>query len=179
MAPVPYPVLYSDAKTSDTRTWRSRGVTLVELLVVLALLGLIGALVLPNVENFYSSVARNTERERILDQIAGLGAEAMLRGRGFVVLGTVEADPLTVEADPTADPPAVATRVHDPTGLPVYPLEIPAGWEAHLDAPLVVRATGACLGARLTLTHEDAPPVHVELVAPYCRVDDTATELAT
>ena len=148
----------------------STGITLVELLVVLALLGLIGALVLPNLERFTAGVTLNSERDLILNEIAGLGTEALLQGRGFVVLGTEELEELEAEADLYAEgqpgPP-----VHDLTGLPVHRLEMPDGWRLYLDAPLVVRATGACLGGRLALEHDDAPPVEVELVAPYCRVE--------
>lgn len=146
------------------------GITLVELLVVLALLGVIGALVLPNLERFTAGVARNSERDLILNEIAGLGTEALLQGRGFVVLGTEALEELEAEAD--LDPEGLpGPLVHDLTGLPVHRLEIPAGWRLYLDAPLIVRATGACLGGRLALEHDDAPPVELELVAPYCRVE--------
>lgn len=150
----------------------SRGITLVELLVVLALLGVIGALVLPNLERFTAGVTRNSERDLILNEIAGLGTEAMLQGRGFVVLDTDALEELEAEADPDAEG-QTGQHVHDPTGLPVHRLEIPDGWHLDLDAPLVVRATGACLGGRLALEHDDVPPVEVELVPPYCRVEPT------
>ena len=147
----------------------STGITLVELLVVLALLGVIGALVLPNLERFTAGVARDSERDLILNEIAGLGTEALLRGRGFVVLDTEALEELEAGADPDAE--GLAPLVHDLTGLPVHRLEIPDGWRLYLEAPLVVRATGACLGGRLALEHDDAPPLEVELVAPYCRVE--------
>lgn len=148
----------------------STGITLVELLVVLALLGLIGALVLPNLERFTAGVARNSERDLILNEIAGLGTEALLQGQGFVVLDTEALEELEAEADSEAEGQPGAL-VHDLTGLPVHRLEIPDGWRLYLDAPLIVRATGACLGGRLSLEHDDTPPVEVELVAPYCRVE--------
>ena len=164
------------AGASRGRKRPSRGITLVELLVVLALLGVIGALVLPNLERFTGSVTRNSERDLILNQIAGLGTEAMLQGRGFVILGTEELDELDAEAA-QANPDAeaqTAPPMHHLTGLPVHRLDIPDGWRLYLDAPLVVRATGACLGGRLALEHDDAPPVVVELVPPYCGVETTA-----
>ncbi len=55
-----------------------RGFTLLELMVVLALLGLIVAIALPNLQTLYDSVTRNTQRDRILDQITVLGREAAL-----------------------------------------------------------------------------------------------------
>jgi len=165
---------------------RRNGVTLVELLVVLVLLGVITAVALPNVERFYRSVTRSAERDGILDQFAGLGADAMRQGRGFVILGTdepIERGTTTTAApafsfDPTPNlspgrsPDAKATQEYG--GLPVRELDIPAGWEIHLDTPLVVRASGVCLGGNLTLLPEDAPPIEVELVAPYCRVHEDA-----
>ncbi len=140
--------------------------------MVLALLGVIGALVLPNLERFTGSVSRSSERDLILNQITGLGTEAMLQGGGFVILGTDELDELDAQAAANPDTEAqTASPVHELTGLPVHRLDIPDGWRLYLDAPLVVRATGACLGGRLALEHDDAPPLKVELVPPYCRVE--------
>ena len=52
-----------------------------------------------------------------------------------------------------------------------HAIELPDGWEIELDPPLVVRANGVCLGARLVLRHHGTVDVRVELKAPYCRVD--------
>ena len=51
-----------------------------------------------------------------------------------------------------------------------YVVDVPEGWWLEFDQPLVVLANGVCLGGALTLSHEDAPGVRVELAPPYCRV---------
>ena len=52
-----------------------------------------------------------------------------------------------------------------------YPLDVPDGWELVVEEPILVRASGVCLGGSLTLLHEELDPVHVELLPPFCRVD--------
>ena len=134
------------------------GLTLTELLVVLALLGAIAAIALPNFERMTASVARDTEREHILNQFAELGPAAMLDGLDYVVLGTD-----TLEDDAVADALVGRTR---------YPLDVPDGWEVLVDEPILARANGVCLGGRATLRHEELiEPFYVELTAPFCRVD--------
>lgn len=134
------------------------GVTLTELLVVLALLGAIAAIALPNFERMTASVARDTEREHILNQLAELGPAAMLDGLDYVVLGSD-----TLDDDALADALVGRTR---------YPLDVPDGWEVVVDEPILARANGVCLGGRATLMHEELiEPFYVELTAPFCRVD--------
>lgn len=130
---------------------------MIELLVVLALVAALAAVVLPNFERMTASATRDTEREHILNQFAGIGVAAMLDGRDYVVLGT---DPLD---DDDAEAPLL--------GRTRYPLDVPDGWHVDVEEPILVRASGVCLGGSLTLLHDELDPVHVQLVAPFCRVD--------
>ena len=148
------------------------GFTLVELVVVLALLALVAGLAVPNLERLYAGAVRSTERAYILDQFAGLGRRAMQRGRAFVVVGSGDASrPAAGEAD---DPGPARRR---PAGFALPPaaraanvIDVPDGWEVSFDEPLVVRANGVCLGAELTLRHLGAVDVRVRLEPPFCRV---------
>lgn len=144
--------------TQAPTTPRTTGFSLLELLVVLALVSLIGALALPNLMGLYDSATRATERDQILDQLAGIGREAMLKGHGYAVYGTPATRPVAVQ-DFDVRP---------------YPLVVPEGWLVELDQPLRVRPNGVCLGATVTLSHPDAPPVEIALAPPYCRVDSDA-----
>ena len=154
------------------------GFTLLELVVVLALLALVAGLAIPNLERLYAGAVRSTERAYILDQFAGLGRRAMQRGRAFVVVGSGDASrPAAGEAD---DPGPARRR---PAGFALPPaaradradraangIDVPDGWEVSFDEPLVVRANGVCLGAELTLRHLGAVDVRVRLEPPFCRV---------
>ena len=146
-------MLRSGASGAARLRRRRIGFSLLELLIVLAVVALLAALALPNLRQLYQSAARATERERILDQIAALGREALLHGRSYVVFGVGAED----DADPTYEPRR---------------LDLPAGWTLELDRPLRVRATGVCLGAQATLRHVDAaePATRLDLQPPYCAV---------
>ena len=151
-------------RTSDTCRKEARrlrvGFTLLELLVVLALLGLATALAMPNLQRLYAAATQASERDHVLDQFSALGREAMMRGRAYVVFGNA----------PPPDP-AEAARYAD---YETYVVDVPAGWRLGLDRPLVVLANGVCLGGALTLSHAEAAAVRVELAPPYCRVDPDA-----
>lgn len=141
------------ASRAARRRQRAAGFSLLELLIVLAVVGLLAALALPNLGQLYQSANLATEREHILNQIAALGREALLHRRSYVVFGADSAD----AADPNFQPRR---------------LDLPPGWTLELDRPLRVRATGVCLGAQATLRHAAAaePIARLELQPPYCAV---------
>ena len=150
----------SDSCRKVARASLRLGFTLLELLVVLALLGLATAIAMPNLERLYASATRASERDYVLDQIAAVGREAALNGRAYVVFGN-------------AQPPGAADAARYPE-YETYVVDVPEGWRLQLDRPLVVRANGVCLGAALTLSHAEERAVRVELAPPYCRVDADA-----
>jgi general secretion pathway protein G len=104
------------------------GYTLLELLVVMALLGLLAGFALPRLYTLYDSAAMSFEKERILAQITRLGYLARHGRVPLVMEGTLRAP---VEG-----------------GL----LDLPPGWEVTADRPLVYQANGVCNGGILTLT---------------------------
>ena len=146
----------SDTCRKEVRSLRG-GFTLLELVVVLALLGLVTAIAMPNFDRLYAGVTRTSERDYVLDQVAALGREAMLNGRAYVVFGNTAPREL-VESSRYAD-------------YETHVMDIPDGWRLDLDRPLLVLANGVCLGGDLTLSHAEYAGVRVELLPPYCRVD--------
>lgn len=143
------------AGASRRSTSVAAGFTLLELMVVLALLGLLTALVAPNLQRLFSSVSAATERDYILDQFEGLGRDALARGRAYVVFA----------GEPNVDAAAAYPDYE------VRPIDLPPTWSFRLDRPLVVRANGFCLGGELTLLHQGTQVVRTSLAPPYCRAE--------
>ena len=167
------------------------GFTLLELLVVLALVGLVAAIAFPNLERLYGAVTRETERDHILDQFAGLGLRAMRQGRNFVVFGaggpggpgfSVSPESGAAFTAETGAAFAAGNSASTPSdaesaslaGYTPYAIEAPEGWEIRLEPPLRVRANGVCLGATLILRYQGEAEPRIELMAPWCRVSPDA-----
>ena len=161
------------------------GFTLLELLVVLALVGLVTAIAVPNLERLYAAVTRETDRDHILDQFVGLGRRAMHQGRSYIVFGTEGPrelgfpDPAREGEGATPEAPGspAGAQVFDAfrrDGYEPYAIDIPDGWEIRLDPPLVIRANGVCLGTGLTLYYRGAAEPRIELEPPWCRVEPDA-----
>lgn len=127
-----------------------RGFTLLELVVVLALLALATALVAPQGFRMIASWRRATEVDAALGAMVALGAQAQAQGRSM----------------------EFKAGVVPPKAIP----GLPDGWSVELSEPLLVQANGACSGTRGTLRANGyARPF--ALGAPFCRVrlDPSAT----
>lgn len=112
----------------------SRGFSLLELLVVLAIIGMTLAVVGPNIMAQLDRAGRQFQFEQFRDDLSQLPRVARVRGAR-----------LTVDRLPT--PGAVASA-------PAVPLiELPEGWIVRFDPPLVVTANGVCSGANLELRY--------------------------
>ena len=145
------------------------------------LVGLVTALAFPNLERLQGAVTSKTERDYILDQFAGLGRQAMLRRRAYVVFGSdrVQDAGRSDIAGGTADATAQDRRAWPAgdgsgpssfAGHDRYAIDLPEGWEIRLDEPLVVYANGLCLGAGLALYRQGEEDSRIVLEPPYCRV---------
>lgn len=121
----------------------ARGFTLLELVVVLALLGLATALVAPQGFRTIQAWRRATDVDAALGALAALGANAREQGRRL----RFEAGPLPADA----------------VG------NLPEGWTIELDAPLVVQANGAC-GSTTGVLREGSYARRFAIEAPYCRI---------
>lgn len=131
-----------------TRNTRHRGFTLLELVVVLALLGLATALVAPRGFQMIASWRRAADVDTALGALVALGAQAQQTGRTY-----------RLDVGPVADGKVPG---------------LPEGWRVVLSTPLVVQPNGACSGTQGELRSGSySRPFALE--APFCRVSlDTA-----
>ena len=127
------------------------GFTLIEILVVLAIIGMLTGIALPRLTSAYASVERSAQRRAIQDQIEGLGYLAYSSGK-----------PIMLESSNLA-----GTQTKD------YPLQIPNGWQIKLPKPLRYSSRGICAGGMLIMTAPDGSAEEFRLSAPLCRLEES------
>lgn len=120
-----------------------RGFTLLELVVVLALLALATALVAPSGFRMIASWRNATDVDTALDAISGLGHDAARDGRAR-----------TLDAGPVADDVLVG---------------LPEGWQVVLDTPLRIQANGACDQSYGRIIGPEGYEQPFGVQAPFCR----------
>ena len=122
------------------------GYTLLELLIVLAFMGLMTGIALPRMATMYESFKWAGERDEALQSIAGLGYQAWRQARAFDLA--------------EFSPPDGEQRD--------IPLRLPAGWSLNSTEPIHFRANGICDGGELRLHYRERT-VNLVLHPPLCR----------
>ncbi len=130
---------------SDARV-PAGGFTLLELLIVLALVSMVAAMVAPRLQRTYDAVARSGERAEAVRQVERLPLLARERGTAI---------------DIPADDARALARL----------LALPAGWTARTIEPLHVEASGLCSATKLAMRSGGHAETWV-LSAPDCGVAD-------
>jgi len=122
------------------------GFTLLELLIVLALIAMMAAMVAPRLQRTYDAVARSGERAEARRQLERLPLRARAAGQAIEI--------------PAGDAEAFARQV-----------PLPEGWTMSAPAPLRIEANGICLGGDVAV---QAPGLAEtwRLSAPDCGVAD-------
>lgn len=131
---------------SDASGPLARGFTLLELLIVLALVSMLAAMVAPRLQRTYDAVVSSGERAEAVRQLERLPLLARDNGRAILV--------------PAGDPAALGSL-----------LSLPPGWEALALEPLRVEASGLCHAARVRVQGEGVVE-QWSLAAPDCTVSD-------
>jgi prepilin-type N-terminal cleavage/methylation domain-containing protein len=132
--------------TAATGKRVAHGFTLLELLVVLALISLLTAMVAPNLQRTYTAIVSSGERAEVRRQLERLPLLARAAGAAIQV---------------APDAPAVLSDL----------LELPEGWTVAAVDPIRVEASGICHAARVRVHGRDTVE-QVLLSAPACQVSD-------
>ena len=126
---------------------RDRGFTLLEMLVVLALIGVMAGLALPNFSRFLESFTNSSRWSGIEREIADLPYQVFSTGVALRL-----------------DAAAAALRIP----------AIPADWRVEVAAPILYRESGWCEGGRLAVVSAAGERRDYLLVAPACAASRVA-----
>jgi general secretion pathway protein G len=121
---------------------RVRGFTLLEMIVVLAILGLATAMVAPAAIRGIDSWRRQSELDAVLDQVRALPGEARARGRAI----EISDDSLKGKTPP---------------------LHVADDWTLGVPTPWSVSANGVCAGGEVTIGN-DIGRRTITVSAPFC-----------
>ena len=128
---------------------RQRGVSLIEILVVLAIIGALVAVTAPSLDRYLDALTFNTKTQSIARDIARLRIKALVERR---MLFFPQADESGAAAyDGLSDP-------------------LPEGWSIEGD-PVIFFESGACSGGALSISAPDARTAKLNFSAPHCRFD--------
>ena len=132
--------------------------TLIELVVVLAILAGLAALAFPGLVRVYASVRASLEQDDLQRQLLDLPERVRDSGEGGVLIGLSE--------DDLARARALTLKKPGVEDWPTLRLDLPSGWSMTVPKPIYYHFTGVCEGgevsftlAPVTLTYDLPPPL--------------------
>ena len=158
----------TDAQQPRTDRRHSAGFTLLEMVVVLAIMALVTGIAAMRVFSMVASWREHTQLESIEQQFAHLPVLARQRGREILL-------PPPKPSDDSRDTSLQVLQVGATDDAPA--LVLPDGWLVHFDHRLRIRSNGFCEGARIDIQHGDRHERR-QVLPPFCKlVDDNASTL--
>ncbi|MDQ2702912.1 MAG: prepilin-type N-terminal cleavage/methylation domain-containing protein [Pseudomonadota bacterium] len=124
------------------------GFSLLELLIVLALVSMMAAMVAPRLQRTYDAIVRSGDRAEAIRQVERLPLVARDGGRAIEI---------------AAEDPGALARL----------LALPQGWRMQALEPLRIEASGLCHAGRIQV-QVDGTSENWTLSAPDCGVDDAS-----
>ncbi len=125
----------------------SRGFTLIEILVVLAVMGLLTSIAVPAMQRMAEGYEISTQRAQLLADLNGMSYRAYANGKRVVLT--------------------------DQDSKGSQALIIPPGWRIQTDKPIVYNFNGLCDGGKLTLIAPDNHEEALQLEPPRCQIAAT------
>lgn len=134
-------------RRSEAASAAAPGFTLLELLIVLALVAMVAALAAPGLQRTYDAVSRSSDRSEVRRQLSRLPLLARERAQPIV-------------ASPEDGQDAFAAL-----------LDLPEGWRVRAATPLRVEASGVCHPAQVQVEGGGGTETWT-LDSPTCAIDD-------
>lgn len=139
----------------DAPSNHARGFTLLEILVVMAIVGLLAGIVLPQMQKMASSVELSNQRTDIKLAVEGLGYQAYAEGRPLVLTSSK----------------SISADVEKVVGESAYPLQLPPGWQILVEQPIAYSTNGVCGGGRISIVDPENRREAFRLRPPKCLVE--------
>lgn len=128
------------------------GFTLLEILLVLAIMALLAGIVLPQLQTMASRVEIANQRTDIRSSIEGLGYRAYAGGKQIVLAGSYGAN---AKDAANAAPP----------------FKLPDGWRVQITDPVRYSVNGVCSGGKLVVVAPDRTREAFALKPPRCHLE--------
>lgn len=151
----------------------THGFTLLEMLVVLTFIGLMSALVAPDLMTMTDRVAYAMTRERLERTVASLPYEAFRLRKDIILASTEDKYGETPQIDESLN---LSTADESFKGSILRPIlaedakiDLPPDWRLVVENPILFRSAGYCTGGTIEVQAGTARYVY-DLKAPDCRL---------